>query len=453
MRSGEFCMGLEGVIKMSDEKPLSPVVEVEEEVYSFTDPNNGAGPMWAHGNTCMVRIGRDVYATGIETIPDAKPLNNIRWVFYRREEQGWQVQAKGTGRTREPCPLVCFQDGSLFLSDNPTLTLPDQYNGPSRPEVIRFSVSQAGMESQVLVPRWLENPSFTEHSYRSFVADSENGELILFQNIGYTHAEWTFRDRQGEWSTCGRLQWPWGADYPTPQPIRICYPTVALKNRAVYFCGVSDIVEPYPEWRQFKKEITGKEWDYDFRRLFFTWSEDITAGRFSDWVEISSRDKTGGWITPCDLWVGPDETVRLLWIEKAIDPRLREKYFPGEKQSFALNFAVVKNGKVILKRALESYEEGPGERELYWARFQVTPLGRLFVFYSVGKPVLENRVMEIFPDGRSGPSVPVKLKRPFPHIFYTASWRAGCRPSDLLDLYGPCEEKPNTLYYARVRLV
>ena len=64
----------------------------------------------------------------------------------------------------------------------------------------------------------------------------------------------------------------------------------------MHFCGVSDIVEPYPEWRAYKKQLTGKEWDYDFRRLFYTWTPDITREKFRHWVEVASRDKTCGWI-------------------------------------------------------------------------------------------------------------------------------------------------------------
>jgi hypothetical protein len=44
--------------------------------------------------------------------------------------------------------------------------------------------------------------------------------LILFQNIGYTHAEWAFRDRSGN-SAQGKLVWPDGKEYPKPQPIRV----------------------------------------------------------------------------------------------------------------------------------------------------------------------------------------------------------------------------------------
>ena len=55
---------------------LKPVVEAEEDVYTYTAANNGAGPMWCAGSTCLVRIGESVFASGLETIPDAPPLNN-----------------------------------------------------------------------------------------------------------------------------------------------------------------------------------------------------------------------------------------------------------------------------------------------------------------------------------------------------------------------------------------
>ena len=138
--------------------------------------------------------------------------------------------------------------------------------------------------------------------------------------------------------------------------------TSLLKNRAVHFCGVSDIVEPYPEWRAYKKQLTGNEWDYDFRRLFYTWTPDITREKFRPWVEIASRDKTCGWISPGDLWLGPDGAVHIVWTERALDERLRAKFFPEAKQSHAVNYAVVREGKVVLRRTLMLAEEGkPGE--------------------------------------------------------------------------------------------
>jgi hypothetical protein len=438
---------------------LNPVVESEEEVYSFQSANNGAGPMWCGGSTCLVRVGADVFASGIQTLKDAKPLNNCRWLLFHRGSSGWeQVAADPTGRTREPSPLVAFSDGQVLLSVNPTLvTDPTKYSGPARPEVLQFSSTDPKREFQKLLPTWENSPVFSEHSYRSFAADASAREFILFQNIDYTHAEWAFRDSSGQWSARGKLRWPWGAEYEKPEPIRICYPNVMLKNRAVHFCGVSDIVEPNPKWRAFKKQLTGQDWDYDFRRLFYTWSDDVTEGKFHDWIEIASRDKTCGWISPGDLWVHPDGSVHIVWTERAIDERLRDKFFPGEKQSHALNYALIRGGKVVLCRTLTLAEEGKSNEIPSLPRFQVTPENHLSIFYYVngsnagGKHISENRVMELSADGSCSEAVTVPLRHPM-NSYFTATVRGGSPPSTTLDLLGLRAGATTNICYARVRL-
>ncbi|MHC4399731.1 MAG: hypothetical protein ACYTG0_08630 [Planctomycetota bacterium] len=436
---------------------LQPVVEVEEDVYHYEPADNGSGPMWCAGSTCLVRIGDDVFASGIETLVEHKPLNNCRWMLFRRGAEGWaRQQVDENGRTREPCPLTALPDGRLFLSANPTLTSPDARAGPARPEILQFQASDPKAPFQTILPEWDGSPPFTEHSYRSFAADGPRGELILFQNIGYAHAEWAFRHQSGGWAA-GKLVWPWGAEYDRPQPIRVCYPNVLLKDRAVHFCGVSDVIEPYNEWRAYKKKITGRDWDYDFRRLFYTRTDDVTAGVFHDWVEIASRDKTCGWIFPCDLWVDSSGAVHVLWRERAIDIRLREKFFPGEKQSHALNCAVVRDGKVTSRRTLILAEEGGPNEIAGAARFHVTPENRLFVLYYVsgtdagGKRVSENRIMELLPDGTAGPSVVVPLRNPLTNYF-TATPRAGSPPSNTIDLLGTRADATATISYAQIRL-
>jgi len=216
-------------------------------------------------------------------------------------------------------------------------------------------------------------------------------------------------------------------------------------------------VEPYPEWREYKRELTGREWDYDFRRLFFTWSDDITTGEFHDWIEVSSRDKTCGWIFPCDLWVAPDGAVHLLWTERGLDERLREKFFPEEKQSDALMYAVLRDGEVAQKRPILIAEEGGASDRPQSGRFHMTADGRLFVFFSVRahrgeeKSRLENRLIEVGQDGDLGEPVTVGLERPFSR-FYTATWRNGCEPSDVMDIYGVASGGGDVLRYARIRL-
>ncbi len=410
--------------------------------------------MWCHGNTCVVRVGDELFASAMETIPNAKPLNNCYPLLFHRMESGWERIYKGEERTREPCPLATFDGGRALLSINPTLTEPDTYSGPAEPRILEFSASEPTGGFQTEMPVWDEKPKFTEHSYRSFAADGINNELILFQNIGYGHAEWAFLDRHGKWSTQGKLVWPWGAEYDKPQAIRTCYPTVAIKDRAVYFCGVSDVVEPYDAWREYKHELTGKKWDYDFRRLFYTWSDDIGTGEFHEWVEVSSRDKTAGWIFPRDLYVAPNGDVFVMWTERALDERLREKFYPGEKQRYSLEYAIIRDGRVVQRTALVEGGDDLGGERPNEARFQVTEEGRLLVFYHVGganpqgEAISENRLVEVYSSGAHGEPEVVQLEKPLTS-FFTATVRAGCEPSNTLDLYG---DLSGTMRYVRIQL-
>lgn len=432
-----------------------PVVEVEEELYRYEPADNGAGPMWCHGSTCLVRVGEVVYATGLETLAGAKPLNNCRWVLWRRDRTGWQRWVVDeTGRTREPAPLVTLGGGRLALSANPTLNPPEREGGgPARPEirVFRTGLDARETESERLYPRWQGQPRFTEHSYRSFAADGSTGAMVLFQNIDYTHAEWAFRDGAGAWSAQGQLKWPWGATYAKPQPIRVCYPNVALRGEAVHFVGVSDIQEPNPEWRAYKRELTGKEWDYDFRRLFYTWTPDLAREPFRDWVEIASRERTGGGVSPGDLHLAEDGSVHVVWTERALDERLRAKFFPNEKQSHSLRYARLREGRVVTSRVwMESSEEQPGPM-VGAARFHATPDGRLWLVSAVSEGGrLRNEVAEVLPEGRLGPAVMLGFEKPF-GSYFTATPRAGSAPSDFLDLLGVRSGTGNAIGYARVR--
>ena len=437
---------------------------IEEDVYPDPRPDNGAGSTWCYGSSVLARIQNDVFLTELAVVPSAKPLNNCQWKLLKRDAEGWKTLfSDEQHRTREPSPIAVFPEKhEIFVSANPTLVDDlEKYSGPAEPQVVRFDVAKNPSEPETLLPAWNGKPQFTEHSYRSFAADGKNQELILFQNVGYTHTEWAFRDRTGTWSATGKLDWHWGDDYEKPQPIRTCYPTVALTDRKVFFCGVSDIVEPNPQWRAYKKELTGRDWDYDFRRLFFTWSNDISKGEFQPWVEISSREKTSGWILPCDLYVMPDDTVHLLWTERAINTQLREKFFPDAKQSEALCHAVVRDGKILKRNDIAIRHEGETKPVASTGRFHATPDGRLWVVYYVSgaerdtvtnerKNVSENRIMEIKNGEPTGNFQTIPLAKPFSRLF-TASVRAGNVPSVVLDLHGTC---PNSeqLRYAAVRL-
>lgn len=416
-------------------------VETEEVVYDFQPPQNGSGPMWCRGSTCICRVGSEVFASGLETLPEAKPLHNCVPLLFQRTDSGWRRLFRHERRTREPSPLCCFPDGRVFLSLNPTLAPVDAYEGPAEPMIAEFPPGRR-CGSRMLHPAWDGSPGFTEHSYRSFAADGLRGELVLFQNVGDTHAEYAFLDADGLWASRGRLVWPWGAEYEMPQPVRVCYPNVQLVNRAVHFCGVSDIVEPRSAWRAFKRRLTGREWDYDFRRLFYTWCDDIRTGRYHGWTEIASRERTCGWISPCDLHVDDRGNVHLLWTERAIDERLREEFFPMEVQSHCLHYAVLDRGVVVLRR-LVARAAGEGGRP-DGARFHATPDGRLYALYHLSG--VGNVVREVAP--HFGEPAAVPLRTPLAQ-FFTATVRGGSAPSDLVDLLGSVG---TTIRYARLRL-
>jgi hypothetical protein len=146
-----------------------------------------------------------------------------------------------------------------------------------------------------------------------------------------------------------------------------------------------------------------------------------------------------------------------VWTERAIDERLRGKFFPDAKQSHAVNYAIVREGKVVRRRPLMLAEEGkPGEIGSC-PRFQVTPDNRLFVVCYAsgqsadGKAVSENRLVELLPGGEVGPWVRVPFAQPFTSYF-TATVRGGSPASETLELLGERQGVPRTICYGRVRL-
>jgi hypothetical protein len=446
----------------SEKHPPSPPrlrIESEEEVYRYESADNGASPLWCMGSTSLVRVGDETFASGIETLPGVKPLHNCRWMLFRRASDGWALVRKDEkGRTREPCPLAAYPDGRVFLSANPTLTAPDTYDGPAQPQVFEFSAADPGMPPKLLLPRWSEAVTFNEHSYRHFAADAEGRELILFQNLSYDRAYWSLFDREGRWSAQGKITWPWGADYEEPQVIRLCYCNVLLRNRAVHIWGMSDIVEPRKAWKEYKFKITGRKWDYEMRRLFYSWTPDIAREPFRPWIEVASREQTAGHAQNCDLWVGGDGAVHLLWRERAIDERLRKEFFPGERQVYSLNYARLKDGAIQARQVIAQGGEGISDELPGWCRFHPMPDGRLFAILSIGGkdasggPLSQNRLVEIGADGKPGPAATLALKHPLMDPFFTTTPRGGSPPSDTIELLGVCEGTPTTVRYTRIRL-
>ena len=454
--------------------PVRPVVEIEEEVYDFEPAHNGAGPTWCFGAPILVRSGETLFASGLETLPDFQPLHNVRWMLFRRDAEGWALQqVDPVGRTREPCPLVILPSGRLIMSTNPTLvTDPERRAGPARPEMLLFDAADPQAAPQTLLPEWEGEPSFTEHTYRLFGADPEHGEVILLNNVGYSHKEWALLQRDGTWAT-GRLMnvasrpGDIHAYRPGYHLHRFNYGSVVLRDRAAFVSGCVS----YANWDRADEEKLQAILDgqtarnrlgslANRRRMMFAWTPDITTTPFSSWLEVGSTMDTGGWLFPGDLWVAPDNTAHLVWYEGPLDSRLRDQHFPDIRLTHAIRHAMVRDGRVVQRTTLMEGGEGQGSElpQSIHPRFQITPDQRLFVWFYVGgrdaegAAVSENRILELLADGTSGTPIVVPLEHPL-RVAFTATPRGGSPPSNTLDLFGIRAGGPaTTLTYARVRL-
>jgi hypothetical protein len=116
------------------------------------------------------------------------------------------------------------------------------------------------------------------------------------------------------------------------------------RNRAVHFFGVSDIIEPQA-WREYKKQLTGNEWDYDFRRLF-------TPDNRHHERRLSRMDRD------CE----PGQDLRLGLAVRSLEAPDGGVHCSGRsgpsmngcvrnsfeaRQSHSLNYAVVRDGKTV----------------------------------------------------------------------------------------------------------
>lgn len=413
---------------------IQPSVEVEEVVCEYESPNNGAGPLWCYGAPLLVRSGDKVFLSTMETGEDVQPLCNTRWQLWRRDAKGWKIiRQEEKYKEREPCPIIGF-NGKLFLSVNPSLKPPGTRYGACEPHLLEFSVKDLSKHANKIIPDWAEGATFTDHSYRGVAIDRLSGEILLL-NIDAKGGDqfWSFRDKAGNWSRYGRIHFP----------IRACYPQVSLKEQTGHVLAIGDIVEPNEEWRNYKHEQTGRDWDYVFRRLFYTWTPDITETDFASPIEIDNVDPTGGYIRNQDMWVDDEGVAHILYLKQPVVSILRDKFFPDIPLVTSLEYCAVKEGNIANRLTLIKGGEGISGEIPRYGRFHVTDKGRLLLVYRAGD---ENKLMQVLPE--KGKSVSIPLDEPF-STFFTNTERGGSAPSKTIDLFGIGRES-HVLRYARV---
>lgn len=444
----------------------------EEIVTTYEPPNNGSGPLWCYGSPVIARDGDAVFCSVPETVAGAKPLCNTRWqLFMRRDgEAGFtRVQAGPGPAEREPCPMARLAGGRILLSVNPRTRYRETWNtGESwacHPHLLQFDAGAPTRPPLALQPVWDQDYEFTEHSYRGIAADAGRGEILLLNIVGHEGQAWSFMDGSGAWTRNGMIRFP----------LRACYPHVALVNRAACIMAVSDIVEPNLEWRDYKRRVTGNEWDYDFRQLYFTWTPDLTSTPFSPILTVASVDETCGHIRNLDLWIGPDGDAHLLWLERNVwHAFMRDAFFPGLPITVALKYARVRHGEVIARRTLAQCEEDSsrrqpaqehifvpgrtaevpmrGPRPTCGAFHAIAPDQALVIYHlSDEQGAAGGLYVEPFPPAPVRAPVRLPLAHPM-HTFFTATPRNGTPASAVIDLFGVGAE-PNTVRYAQARLI
>ncbi|NQT02263.1 MAG: hypothetical protein HQ580_09580 [Planctomycetes bacterium] len=428
---------------------LHYAVEIEEIVTRYTPANNGAGPLWCYGSTVIARQGNDVYLSIIETGRDVPLLCNTRWQLWHRSSDGWRIeQSEKAYRQREPCPIAVFQDGPVFLSVNPSTKPAGVKYGQCKPLVLEFDRENLQRRTVTThAPVWADGTYFTDHSYRGFAADGVNGELLLLNINAKTSEQFvSYRDNNGRWHQKRTIEFP----------IRSCYPQVSLRDGSAHVMAIGDIVEPVEQWRKLKFEKLNRKWDYVFRRLFYTYTDNIRTTGFVPPVEIDTVEETCGHIRNLDMHIDATGAAHLLYTKQPHQYAfIREKYFPNQAITVHLEYVVVKDGRVISKRTLAQTPQDSTGFEPSFARFHISSAGKIHVIaagmgFDKGQRTFGNYIGKI-PAGKSWPKFKrIGLKHPF-RSFFTNTPRGGSKPSDVIDLFGIADDSPN-LRYARIRV-
>ncbi|MBN2136288.1 MAG: hypothetical protein JW720_00630 [Sedimentisphaerales bacterium] len=422
------------------------LAEVEEVVTRYVPANNGAGPLWCYGSTVIARLGEDVYVSTIETGQDVPLLCNTRWQLWRRSVGKWRIeQSEDKFRQREPCPIAVFEKGPLYLSVNPSVEPPGVKYGRCEPAVLEFDSAAPERAWKKHSPVWSDDSYFTDHSYRGFAADGVNGELLLLNIHAQTGDQFvSYRDRRGKWRRRGKIRFP----------IRSCYPQVALRAGAGHVMAIGDIVEPVEQWRKLKFETLKRQWDYVFRRLFYTWTPDIGESDFAAPIEIDTVEETGGHIQNLDLYVDVSGAAHLLYLRRPHQYGfIRDEYFPGQAMTVQLEYVILKQGKVVSRRTLA---DDSGKMKPAFGRFHVGRDGGLHVIAAgVGEDgegrSFGNYAGRIVAGAGRMKFIRVGLRHPLRN-FFTNTVRGGSAPSDTVDIFGIAGDNPN-LRYARIRIV
>jgi hypothetical protein len=313
--------------------------------------------------------------------------------------------------------------------------------------MLQFDPAKPAAPAKTHQPAWADGTYFTDHSYRGFAADGENGELLLLNINARTSEQFvSYRHSRGKWYQKGTITFP----------IRSCYPQVALRDGSAHVMAIGDIVEPVKEWQQLKFEKFKRKWDYVFRRLFYTYTDNIRSTGFCEPIEIDTVEKTCGHIRNLDMYIDENGAAHLLYTKQPHQYEfIRDKYFPGEEMKTYLEYVIVKDGKVLSRQTLAERPDGSAGFEPSFGRFHISRVGELYVIATGtgienGNRTSGNFLGRVTADKNKTKFEHINLKHPFGN-FFTNTLRGGSKPSDIIDIFGIADDGPN-LRYARIRI-
>lgn len=422
---------------------MKVTLSAEEIITEFDGTSEMPGPLWAYGSSSIVRV-RDVVFVAAQTADlKSSSLCNTKWqLFYRNQEGPWSVLIAGEQFSeREPCPIAALRDGRILIHENPPIgirsTLSNgkitHYCNPRLQVVLPSQKVKAG----VFFPNWDKKYPFTEHSYRGIGTDLKNDLILVFNINGYKGYAWTLLNAQGSTVSSGHI----------PFPTRGAYPQVASRDSFAAVLCVSDIYEPNLSWREFKFRTTQRAWDYTFRQLFFSYTDNVLSRSFSPVLTIASNDETCGHIRNMDMWIGDDNTVHILYIDRNIwQTLIRDRFFSGTPIVVRLNYCQIRDGNVVLRRTLLETTEGSADAKENrfvgyeqpmpnCARFHSTDGHNLYVILHTSSYFEEGLFVTQVHPKVSDHLHKIDCEYPL-QSFVIANMRNGTEPSNRIDLLG-----------------
>jgi hypothetical protein len=457
-------MGLVPALAAAAAEPWSPAtftprVVVDEVITTTTPSLNGSSPMWSVGAPLVVRRDGEVWVSLSLHDPGAPAYCNTHWELWRRPDGGsWHAVWKGPPASeREPCPIVIPDPRTLVVSIHPKLLA----RGPESSGEIRWFCQPAlgaytldgTRDSPALwKPPFATGAEFSQHSYRSIGADAARGELLLLVMDRDDAFHAARRDAAGGWQSVTAPAFP----------IRGCYPNVLLRAGAAHVFAVGDVKEPVEAWREEKRRVLNRSWDYVFRRLFHAWTPDVAREGFRIPIEVDSVDSTAGWLFNLDLLDDGKGRIHLLWVRRNIEPAfLRDRFFPGTPRVEELVHAVLEDGVITARETLRSRvlsDNDTWPAGISTGRLHLREDGRIFAVLSTmreGDTGWGLFVQELDSGARTSPR-PVEVSPPTPAFsgwFFTNTIRGGSKPGAGIDLLTTqTKDGVISLRYLHVRL-